>query len=418
MRAKNGLVLAGAAALGAYEAGVVRYIARELAADLDRPAAFDVISGTSAGAINAAGLAAMADRAAAAAGRVCQLWSRIRLGQVLRPSAIDALSMVLDATGSSGCLPTWSPARARARGGLIDAAPIERLIRDHMALDRLDQQLRSGRLCALALAATHVASGRSVVFYQAAAGCPPWPTGRLARAVPTRIRTEHVMASAAIPLLFPAVTIDGEAYCDGGLRQLVPLAPAIHLGAERLLIISPLPVTDDAAGPVRRRSLASPVYLAGKALNALLVDRVEADLERLDQLNGVLAAGARRYGPRFVADLAAELRGAGAAPLRPVEALRLSPSRDLGRMAAEYASTPEFARRERGAAGRVLRRLAAGDPERSGDLLAYLLFDGRFAAQLIDLGAADARARHDQLLGLFADDAPAAGISAAGPGLC
>jgi NTE family protein len=222
--------------------------------------------------------------------------------------------------------------------------------------------------------------------------------------VSTWIRLEHVLASSSIPLLFPPVDIDGELYCDGGLRQMVPLAPALHLGATHLLVIDPL-AAPVAASPtdemLRREAVASPLYLAGKALNALFVDRLEVDLARVDQLTAILRAGERRFGPAFAAELNAELRAAGGRPIAPVSTLRLSPSVDVAHLAADYATSGEFAARVRGAAAHVLRHLASAGATRAGDLLAYLLFDGGFAAALIDLGRADARAHRDELVALF-----------------
>ena len=399
-----GLVLGGAAALGAYEAGVIRYLMGELSADLGGPPRIHVLSGTSAGAINAGMLAAHADRPVQAALRTCELWSGIRLDRILRPSAIEALWMLLDVTGADACVPRATRLRANVRGGIFDTRRIERLFRLEMPLEQVGQHLRAGRLDAVALAATHVASGRSVIFYQARQSSLAWPPDSIVQAIHRTLQPAHALASASIPLLFPPVTIDGEAYCDGGLRQMVPLAPAIHLGAERLLVVAPLSTARGGGAEgarARRRAMSSPVYLAGKALNALLADRMEADLERLDQVNALLRAGGRRYGPGFADDIAAALVAEGRAAVRPVDCLRIQPSRDLGIMAAEYAGSREFARRERGPAGGLVRRLAAGDPERSGDLLSYLLFDGGFAAQLIDLGRADARAHRAELLEFF-----------------
>jgi NTE family protein len=171
----------------------------------------------------------------------------------------------------------------------------------------------------------------------------------------------------------------------------VPLSPSIHLGARRLLVINPLApaggVLDEQA---RRAASTSPFYLAGKALNALFVDRTEVDLARLEQLTAVLRAGRRRYGLAFEAEINAELARDGAAPLHAVTALRIGPSRDLGQLAAEYAAGPELARREHGIVAQLMRCLAEAGPTHTGDLLSYLLFDGGFAAELIALGRADA----------------------------
>lgn len=395
---RTALILAGGAALGAYEVGAVRYLVEEVAATLGEDLALDILSGTSAGALNAGFLAAHADTPRPRAERLAALWTSLRLHHVLKPSGLDILAMLL--AGRHDCL----PALRERRGGILDGRPLERVFRRHAPMERVAEHVRAGRLHALAISATHVASGRCVCFVQTAAPPPTWPDEVLLTPVPTEVRPAHVLASAAIPLLFPAVVVDGEAYCDGGLRQIVPLSPAVHLGADALVVVNPVPArsTGAPAGAARLASLASPIYLAGKALNALFLDRMEVDLARLEQVNDVLDAGERRFGPGFVDGLNRELAARGQNPLRPVRTLRLQPSQDIGRMAAEYVASAEFARRERGIAGRLLRMAGLGDPERGGDLLSYLLFDGAFAARLIDLGWADARAQHERLCELFA----------------
>ena len=396
----SGVVLAGAAAVGAYEVGVLRYLVTELEPDLQGPL-FDVVCGTSAGAINAVTLAAFADRPAAGVRQLCDAWSALRIDQMLRPSVIELLSMTLDVTGA--------PRSARrairacgARGGLLDPAPIRSLV-DQVPLDRIPAQLRTGQLRGIAISTTRVATGKAVVFYQAASPIPSWPS-RNEELVEQELLADHVVASAAIPLLFPAVVIGSEAYCDGGLRQLVPLSPALRLGADRLLVINPL--AESAAGDrviegARRAATTSPLYLAGKALNALFADRIEADLDRMAQVSTLLRAGRRRFGPAFEHELSVELASMGVAPLRDVEVLHIVPSRDLGALAAEYVASPQFAETH-GAAGRVLRQIADGDPARAGNLLSYVLFDGGFASLLIELGHADARAQQAALAVLLA----------------
>jgi NTE family protein len=213
------------------------------------------------------------------------------------------------------------------------------------------------------------------------------------------------MASVAIPLLFAPVEIDGDLYCDGGLRQVVPLSPALHLGATRLVVIDPLPgevATDALSENMRREAVNSPLYLAGKALDALFADRLEIDLARLEQITAILRAGQRRYGPGFSDELNAELVRSGDAPVREVPTVRIEPSIDLGALAVDYVMRPGFTARARGPAARILRRLAETGRTRAGDLLSFLLFDGGFATELVEIGRADARARRDELLALLA----------------
>jgi NTE family protein len=255
------------------------------------------------------------------------------------------------------------------------------------------------------------------VFLDTAPGrpLPPWSRDPTTELRPARLRREHAMASAAVPLLLPAVTIDGELYCDGGLRQLVPLSPAIHLGARALLAVSPraLPSAEPLAKEIaRERAFASPTYLAGKAIDALLLDRLDEDVHRLEQMNAVLRAGTRRWGDGFTAELNAALGATSPDTLHPVRSAVVRASADIGELAASYVRSPHFRRRIDGASQRLLRWLAAAEESRETDLLSYLLFDGGFAAELIALGRADAAARHAELCALLADESPREGAFA------
>jgi NTE family protein len=396
----SAIVLAGASALGAYQAGVLRYLVREVARDLPRRFRFDILSGTSAGSINALGLAAHAADPWVAVDRLCDAWTSLELSALLRPSAIEVIAMVADVAGLPRRLKRALRAHG-ARGGLLDPRPFERILRREVTTPAIAANLTSGDLNAVALATTHVASGKAAVFYQGRLAPRPGPDA--GSMIATTLDVHHALASAAIPLLFPAVSIADDLYCDGGLRQMVPLAPALKLGARRVLLINPgsgdRPGTAEAAA--RRQAAASPLYLAGKALNALFVDGLDSDLDRLDKVNQLLAAGTRRYGAGFVDAMAEELTSVGAAPLWPIDVVHLEPSRDVGVMAAEHVTAGRFAV-GRGAAGLALRWLADGESHRAGDLLSYLLFDGAFAGTLIELGEADARARHADLVTLFA----------------
>ncbi|HEU5059299.1 MAG TPA: patatin-like phospholipase family protein, partial [Kofleriaceae bacterium] len=396
---RTGLVLSGAAALGAYEAGVARYIHEEVARSLGRAIRFDVLSGTSAGGINAAALASAAPDPGGGAAELCDVWSQLRLSELVRPSAAELVRLLLDVDAGSGRVQRALRARI-GRGGLLDPAPLERLVASRLSLGRISDNVSDGWVRAVALSTTHVATGEAHVFYQASCEHPAWP--QAADVVPrlARLSISHALASAAIPVLFPPVAIDGDLYCDGGLRQLVPLSPAIHLGATRLVVVAPLPRGQQATPELarsRREAVGSPLYLAGKALNAFFFDRVEADLARLDQINAILRAGRSCFGPAFEMDLNDELARMGAGPIRRIQVLRIEPSRPLGALAIEHVTSGEFAFQARSAGSRLIECLAERDAARSGDLLAYLLFDGGFAARLVELGRADAAVHHDEL---------------------
>jgi len=396
-----GLILAGGAARGAYEVGVVRYVLEDVAKAIGRDVPIDVLSGTSAGSINACMLAAHADKPALRGEMLAQRWTGLRLEDVVRPSPSELLGLAGRLVGRSA---RKRDPREGRRGGIFDPSGVEAIVRDAVPFDRIAEHMRAGHLAALSISTTHVASGRTVVFVQRRdGGLPRWGNDPTMVARAATIREEHVLASAAIPFLFPAVEIDGHYYCDGGLRQNVPLSPARRLGADSLIVINPRYIREDKPSPAlaeaREREYPDPLFVVGKAMNALLLDRIENDIDRLERLNAVLAAGTRRYGPGFADALNEELAKAGVGALRPLDVVYVRASQDIGVLAAEYARSPEFARRVPGLAGRAMRRVAEGESE--ADLLSYVLFDGEFAGRLIEIGRADARARHDALVRFF-----------------
>jgi NTE family protein len=399
-RSKVGLVLAGGSARGAYEVGVVRYVVEEVARALGRPTPIDVISGTSAGSINAVLLAAFAGEPAARGTRLSDQWTRLVLEDVVRPSGREVLRMFGRLFGA-GARKTGHP----RGGGAFDPSGIERIVRDAVPFAAIGQHMRQGRLAALSISTTHVASGRTVVFVQRReGGAPPWGSDPTMVLRPATIQAEHALASASVPLLFPAVAIDGHFYCDGGLRQNVPLSPARRLGADGLVVINPRYIREvtptPAVAEARERQFPDPLFVVGKALNALMLDRIENDIRRLQKLNAVLSAGTRRFGAGFSEALNDELGRSGESSLRPMDVVYIRASADIGELAADYVRSSEFSKRVHGLMGRALRRIAEG--EREADLLSYILFDGAFAGRLIEIGRSDAHARHDELVGFFA----------------
>ncbi len=293
-----GLVLAGGSARGAYEVGVVRYVVEEVARALGRDLPLDVISGTSAGSINACLLAAYADRPAEGAALLAHQWETLALEDVVRPAPGEMLHVATRMLGRS------AKPDERRRGGIFDPSGIERIIRGSTPFDAIDEHIRAGRLAALSISTTHVATGRTVVFVQRRdPGLPRWGSDPTMIGRTARIRAEHAMASAAVPVLFPAVEIEGQFYCDGGLRQNVPLSPARRLGADGLIVVNPRYIREESPSPAlaeeREASYPDPLFVLGKAMNALLLDRIENDIRRLEKLNAVLSAGERRFGPEF-----------------------------------------------------------------------------------------------------------------------
>ena len=388
-RFRIALVLAGGAARGAYEVGVVQYILEDVARALRRPLPIDILCGTSVGAINACFLAATSDDPGRAE-RLATHWKRMRVEHVVRADPRHIWHAFRNLFGR--------PVTGDRQGGLLDPAGLQRLVATAIPFHRLPENLRAGHFEALTVSTTHVASGKTVVYVdQAGGGGIPWsdPTTVVR---PAHLTAAHALASAAIPFLFPAVKLDDEYHCDGGLRQNVPLSPARRLGARAMIVVSPKyestePVSEELAVD-RESHLPSATFLLGKTLNALLLDRVDNDIVRLQKISAILEAGSRAYGSGFVDRLNAELH----AHLKPIDAVLIRSSVNISQLAAETVREPAFELRAAGVIGALFRRF--GEAAES-DILSYLLFDGVFAERLIAIGREDARARHDELCATF-----------------
>lgn len=388
----TGLVLGGAAAMGAYEVGVLSYVYDAVVPEAAGPEP-SVFCGTSAGAINATALAAYADEPLIGTALLARSWRELELSSVLRPSIVEILSMLLDVTGSAPNLRRL--AAIASHGGLLDSAGVAALVA-RIPFERLAGHMASGYVRGVAVGATRVADGCNTLFYASDADLRRTAEANV-RYVPAQLRPEHVLASAAIPMLFPAVEVDGEPYVDGGLRQIVPLSSASRLGARRLLVINSL---SSQHVPIADPPIASPLYLAGKALNALFADRIEVDIAHVRRLDAIIRAGTARFGPEFPDALNEQLAAHGEEPFEELRIVSIEPTRDLGVVAADYVRSE--LRPGSSPIAALLHRVADSDPQRVGDLLAFILFDAGFTSALIDLGRSDARARHAEIAGLFA----------------
>ncbi len=413
---KIALVLAGGAARGAYEVGVVQHIVEEVARDLGRDVPLDILCGTSVGALNVCALAAFADEPRARVARLADVWTGLHISELVKVDLHGLLAMGRGLLRSSS-----SPATPVPESALLESKGLERILSAAIPFERIDEHLARGLISAVTVSTTHVRTGRTVVFVQRAEpGLPPWSHDPTITPRATALRLQHAMASAAIPMLFRAIRIDGEYHCDGGLRQNVPLSPARRLGAGGLIVVNPRFVGEGAgegagagagegAGEPRTAAedrpgdegFPGPLFMLGKTLNALLLDRIDTDLARLESINKILTAGQRRYGASFIQELNQELRHPAGREMRPLQTLLIRASRDIGKLCAEYVRLPSFHLRVGGALGRIMRRLSEGDEAREADLLSYLLFDGEFARILIEIGRADARARHEELCAFF-----------------
>jgi len=374
-----GLVLPGGGARGAYQVGVLKAIAELL--PRDAPSPFRVISGTSAGAIIAATLAAHARHFREGAISLERFWRNFHIEQVFRS---DSASMLRSGLHWLLALLTggWLVPPPRS---VFDNTPLRATLERHVNMARVRDALDHGHLDALAINASAYRTAWSVAFYECADETPPWQhTWR--QGLPTELGYDHLMASAAVPFLFPAVRMGDEYYGDGAMRQVAPLSPAINLGAGRLLVVTVRDSRMRTALPPQSGSGAArgPSFgqLFGFMLDTLFMDGIQSDLERLRRDNALIAAAA------------------GPVPegLRRIEPLVITPREDFGPIAVRHAGEVPRALRV------LLRTMGAADTAGS-TLLSYLLFEAGYTRELIALGYADAKARRDELQAFLSSEA-------------
>jgi NTE family protein len=387
------MILSGGGARGAYEAGVLSYLFDEMPRLGGRAPSFDIICGTSVGAINAVYLAAHAHALAPGVRRLADLWSGLELQRVMRFGMLEALRLPKVLLGGGD-----------TAQGLFDVQPLIDLVTKEVPWRAIGRAIARGYLRALAVSATEIATGRTVVFMDAHPEMAlPTQLGPRSHVVPGPIGPQHALASAAIPLVFPPVRLGSLLYCDGGLRQNTPMAPALHLGATKLLVIGLSREVKGSAvpeGKLPTNKAPGAPFLLGKVLNAFLLDHIESDLELLARINELLDVGRAVYGEDFAEKLSREAERRGARRYKPVATLVIRPSEDIGRIAADHVrrgkvSGPLVTRK-------LLSMLESGINDEA-DLASYLLFDGAFCRRLIELGRADAHARRHELASFFAD---------------
>ena len=400
----TGLILSGGGARAAYQVGVLRALV-ELRRASGAPTGrnpFGIICGTSAGAINAAALACNADRFDATVERIAEVWADFAAEQVYRADAIGVLrsgARWLSMLSVGWVLARWRRAPPRS---LLDNQPLAGLLARLVPFERLPTMLTQRHLQALAVTAFSYTTGEHVTFFDAAAPMEPFQrTQRIA--VSARLGRDHLLASSAIPFVFPATRIEHPDhtgwYGDGSMRQTSPISPAIHLGAQRVLIIGVGRMREPPAQPVRDADYPTLAQIGGHALSSIFLDGLSVDVERMERINRTLALIPPEAGLET--------------PLRHVEPLVIAPSERLDDIAARHqACLPRPVRA-------LLRGIGstsmAGD-KRGAALASYLLFESPFTRELMALGEADTRARRDEVLAFFGwSPAAAAARPAAAP---
>jgi NTE family protein len=364
------IVLSGGGARAAYQVGVLAALAERLP-----ETRVPIITGVSAGAINATYLAGNQAPLPRAVKELQGLWLRLTSDEVYRLPAISVVKTTA----------RWFSRKLRWRKepavhGLLDVRPLARFLADVVDFDGIDHNIAAGRLNALALSATSYASGMTVSFVHGTPDAPLWHRSQRT-AVRARISVTHVLASCAIPIIFPAVKLEGGFYGDGSVRQTAPLAPAIHLGARRVLAIGTGSVADSLRESTpEEREYPSPAQVGALLMHSIFLDALDADVERLERINHLVNA----YPPGYVLP----------DDLRPVRLCVIHPSRDLGEMAVGYLPRLPWLMDV------VVRGLGARE-RRGADFMSYLLFEPEYTSLLMELGYQDALAQWDKLEGLL-----------------
>jgi len=377
----NGLILPGGGARNAYQAGVLKALAEMLPADAANP--FPVISGTSSGAHNAAILASNATQFSEGISRMIGIWENFHCGKIFQVDSWTALKSGLRWTSSFA---TAGLGRSAPRA-LLDNTPQREFIESHIRLARIQHAIDTGALRALAVTSSSYSSGLSFNYYQGVDGLRPWQRTRR-QGIAEEITIDHLMASSAIPLVFPAVWLDDEYHGDGSMRESAPLSPAIHLGADRLLIIGVRnPAPDPKPSADEKVPYPTIGQITGYMLDTLFMDRLDSDIERMNRVNHVI--GETRCKNVEHEDTI----------LRPIEFLMISPSKDVREISERH--TKDFPRSVR----LLLRSLGALSHE-SRPLLSYLLFESPFCQELIELGYQDGLNARSEITELLELDKP------------
>ena len=376
---KRALILSGGGARAAYQVGVLKALAEILPDDIENP--FPIICGTSAGAINALAIAAHKGNFKSAVNALSNMWQNLDIGQVylygwgdiFKGLAYLGFSLLNEGMGRKRPL------------SLLDNAPLWNLLGSKINFENLTHAIDSGRLLAVSVSAMGYTSGHSVSFFQGHHDLKGWNRYRRV-GVPTHLRLEHLLASSAIPTIFPAVRINREYFGDGALRQLAPMSPALHLGAESLFVVgvSGNRTALKANRRVPHRHSPSMGQIVGHLFNSAFVDAMESDLEHLERMNQLL---------RLIPE---EQRIKEGIYLRPVDNMVIAPSSPIdtiaGRNVRYLPKSLRFFMRATGSTAKGGGATAAS----------YLLFSNEFINELMELGRGDALAAAENIQTFFA----------------
>ncbi|QSX31101.1 patatin-like phospholipase family protein [Shewanella cyperi] len=371
MPASTALVLGGGGARAAYQVGVLKAIVQFYPRNHGIP--FKIVCGTSAGAINGTSIATHASCFHLGVRKLEWVWRHFETSKVYRSSIPGVLAHL----GRMALRGMQHDNVNSDAGSLLDNEPLRKLLNELIDFGRIDRNIRSGALTALSVDTSCYNNSRSVTFFQANRELDNWYRARRS-GERSRLNTEHLLASSAIPLVFPSIKLKQHYYGDGSVHQLAPLASPIHLGAERIMVINL-----DSPHKLETRELEyhpKTATIAGHLLDTIFSDTLNSDLERLERINNTLQLIPQESRERL--------------SLRPITTLVIKPSEDLSQMAARYYQDMPFAIR-------TLLSFIGIDKESDSSIVSYLLFEKAYTSALIELGYQDAMCQIDEIKAFF-----------------
>lgn len=374
---KTGLILSGGGARAAYQVGVLKAINKILPKNTPNP--YDIIAGTSAGAINGVALSSYAEHHRIGVRHLERIWTGFKPEHIYRTDLMGVISNLARLTRTTLIGRKYKNDRV----SLLNNAPLRTLLSNVIQFDNIQKAIDNGALHAMCVTGSGLDSGESVSFFQGHYSITNWQRHRRI-GYRSRISIDHLMASSAIPMIFPSVKINDEYYADGAVRQLAPISPALHLGAEKIIVIG---VSGEAHKRKDHRHISSyptPAKIMGHMLNAAFLDSMETDVERLQRIN------------RTVSLVPENIRNKNAMELKHIDLLEISPSKSIDEVAGRHVD--ELPKAIRIALG------GSGNTSRNGTgILSYLLFSSGFCTELIELGYKDGMNRKDEIEAFFSD---------------